>query len=179
MPNTINVENITDYLKKRFPDRIHSKPAYIAEIIKELSKENINYIEELEDLVTKYSPEEYLSRSENEMGFRLADVGVIRSLLVAKKIDEINNIIESWNLKLEALQDRRDERPFVDIGGGVASYLTKSGNKIMIEAANVEELMEISFDELGDRIGTGLPYLRRLESRLDSFRNLLLSNENA
>jgi len=143
------------------------------------SKENIKNIEDLKDLVARYPPDEYVSKSENKMGFRLADVGVIRSLLVARKIDEINNIIKSWDLSLAEFQDSMDEKPFVDIGNGIASYLIKSEDSIMIKATNVEELLEISFDELGDRIGTGLPYLRRLESRLEAFRELLLSKPKA
>jgi hypothetical protein len=173
----INTENITDYLKKCFPDRAHAEPKHISEIITELSKENIIYIEDIDNLMGLYPLDKYISKSEDEMGFRLADVGVIRSLLVAKKIDEINGIIKGWGslpIKPEKLQDTA---PFVNIGGGIASYLMKSGNNIKIVATNVGEL-EISFDELGDRIGTGLPYLRRLEARLESFRKVLFAEGN-
>jgi hypothetical protein len=127
----------------------------------------------LEALVRKYPPDEYLSNMEHEIGVRLSDAGVIRSLLVAKKIDEINNIIDSWRPLPAKPGYFRDPNPFVDIGGGVASYLEKSGNSIRIHASNVGEL-DISFDELGNRIGTGLPYLRRLVSRLETFKELLL-----
>ena len=179
MPLTkIDVENITDYLKRNFPDRVHAKSGHVSEIIEELSKENIENIEDLEDLVAKYPPDEYVSKSEHEMGFRLADVGVIRSLLVARKIDKINSIINCWKPLPTKPEKLQDSNPFVNIGSGVASYLVKSGKSIKIHATNVGEL-EISFDELGDRIGTGLPYLRRLESRLDAFKEMLLSKAKA
>jgi hypothetical protein len=179
MPITkIDMENITDYLKKRFPDRVHAQPRHVSEIVEELSKENIKSIEDIDDLVAKYPLNEYISKSEHEMGFRLADVGVIRSLLVAKKIDEINNIINSWRPLPITPETLRDLDPFVNIGGGIASYLMKSGNNIKIDATNVGTL-EISFDELGNRIGTGLPYLRRLAARLESFREILLSGAKA
>jgi len=143
----------------------------------DLSKEDIKNIEDLEALVEKYPPGEYLSKMEHEMGSRLADVGVIRSLLVAKKIDEINGIINSWTLpaKHETL---KDPDPFVNIGSGIASYLMKSGGSIKIYATNVGEL-EISFDQLGNRIGTGLPYLRRLKGRLEAFKKILLESDAA
>ena len=54
-----------------------------------------------------------------------------------------------------------------------ASFLPeKSGDRINIDAANVGEL-DISFSELGNRIGTGMPYLRHLMSRLSPFHDLL------
>jgi hypothetical protein len=172
----INFENFTDYLKAHFSDRNHAQPKYVLEIMDELSKENIKNIEDLEALVQKYPPEEYLSKMEHEIGIRLGDVGVIRSLLVARKIDEINDIIRSWKpfpTKCEVLQD---PDPFVNIGGGIASYLMKSGDSIKIYATNVDELLDISFDELGGRIGTGLPYLRRLEGRLEAFKKILFES---
>jgi hypothetical protein len=175
MTNTqIDQENLADYLKNHFSDRSHAPYKHVLEIMDELSREDIRNIEDLEALVKKYPPNEYLSKMEHEMGFRLADVGVIRSLLVASKIDEINGVINRWQPPLMELPDSMDEKPFVDIGRGITSYLMKSEDKIKIKAANVEELLEISFDELGNRIGTGLPYLRRLESRLEEFRKILL-----
>jgi hypothetical protein len=179
MSNTkIDLEKITDYLKIHFPDRIHSQTKYVLEIIDELSKECINNIEDLENLLTKYPPNEHVPRLEHEIGIRLSDVGVIRLLLVAKKIDEINSTIDSWGplpVKPETLQD---PTPFVNIGVGISSYLMKSGDRIKILATNEGEL-EISFDELGNRIGTGLPYLRRLEGRLEPFREILSSRAKA
>jgi hypothetical protein len=66
-----------------------------------------------------------------------------------------------------------DQEPFVNIGKGIASYLKKSGNRIKIYTEKEEEL-DISFNELGVRIGTGLPYLRRLANRLDPFKNYMI-----
>ena len=179
MPLTeIDLESITDYLKRRFPDRIHGQPKHVSEIIDELSKENINNIEDIEDLVMRYPPNEYVSKLEHEIGIRLADVGVLRSLLVAKKIDEINDIIDGWRpLPIEP-ETLRDLNPFVNIGSGISAYLMKSGDDIKIYATNEGEL-DISFDELGNRIGTGLPYLRRLAGRLESFREVLSQEARA
>jgi hypothetical protein len=174
----INQHNILDYLKKRFPDRVHAQPTSVSEIIDELSKENINNLEDIESLMIRYPPNEYVPKLEHEIGIRLSDVGVLRSLLVAKKIDEIKDIIDGWR-PLPIEPDRlRDSNPFVNIGGGISSYLMKSGDSIKVYATNVGEL-DISFDELGNRIGTGLPYLRRLESRLESFREILSQEANA
>jgi len=179
MPNTeIKSEKIVDYLKTHFPDRVHAQAKYVSEIIDELSKEGINTIEDLDDLLANYPPIKYVLQLENEIGIRLSDVGVIRSLLVARKIDEINRIIDSWK-PLPAKPERmQDLSPFVNIGSGIASYLMKSGNRIKILTTNEGEL-EISFDELGNRIGTGLPYLRRLAGRLELFRDALSSEAEA
>ncbi len=86
----IDPEKFTDALRRYFPNRVHAQAEHISEIIDELSKEGINSIEGFEDLLTKYPPDEYAPKLENEIGFRLSDIGVIRSLLVAMKIDEIN-----------------------------------------------------------------------------------------
>lgn len=172
----INQENLSSYLKKRFPDRDHAQSTQVMQIIDELLKEGIDNIGDLEALVKRYPTDEYFLKMEHEIGIRLGDVGVIRSLLVARKIDEINSIIDSWKplpIKHEKFQDTA---PFVNIGMGIASYLIKSGNSIKIYTTNVGEL-EISFDELGNRIGTGLPYLRRLKSRLEAFKAILFSNQ--
>ena len=107
----------------------------------------------------------------------MADVGVIRSLLVAKKIDEINEVIQGWSPLPAEPKILKDEIPFIGAKIGISSYLMKSGNSLKIYATNVGEL-EISFSELGNRIGTGLPYLRRLMSRLDPFHEYLLSKTN-
>ncbi len=103
---------------------------------------------------------------------RLADVGVIRSLLVAKKIDQINEIIHGWGPLPAEPKILRDNIPFIGAKEGLPSYLKKSGDRIKIDAANVGEL-DISFSELGNRIGTGMPYLRCLMSRLSPFHDLL------
>jgi len=100
-----------------------------------------------------------------EIGVKSTDVGVIRSLLLARKIDEIKSVIESWGPLPAEPRDLMDQEPFVDIGCGVASYLMRSGDNIKIHTTNVYDL-EITFEELGNRIGTGLPYLKRLMERL-------------
>ena len=168
----IDLEKFTDYLKTRFSDRDHAPSKHVLEIMDELSKEDIKNIEDLDALVKKYPPEKYLSKLEHESGMRLGDVGVIRSLLVARKIDAINSVIESWRPSLAKVSDKKDKTPFVDIGGGIESCLMKSGDNIKIHTTNAGDL-EISFDELGNRIGTGLPYLRRLEGRLEAFKKIL------
>jgi hypothetical protein len=178
MPSTkIGMEDLIAYLKKRFPDRVHATSKNVSEIIAELSKEGINDIEGLENLVTEYPPDEYVIKLAHESGFRLADVGVIRSLLNARKIDEIKDVIKGWG-DLSKVPDMQDRVPFVSIGGmgdEIASYLMKEGSIIKIRTTNEGDL-EITNDELGNRIGTGLPYLRRLEARLEEFR--LILNEN-
>lgn len=179
MTNTkIDLEKIVDYLMIHFPDRVHAQAKYVSEIIDELSKEGINNIECLEELLANYPPNEYIPKLENEIGIRLSDVGVIRSLLVARKIDEINEIIDSWRPLPMNPETMRDLSPFVNIGSGISSYLMKSGNRIKILATNEGEL-DISYDDLGNRIGIGLPYLRRLAGRLESFRDILSSEARA
>lgn len=174
----IDQEKFTDALRRYFPNRVHAQAKHISEIIDELSKEGINSIESFEDLLTKYPPDRYAPKLENEIGFRLSDIGVIRSLLVAMKIDEIKSVIDEWGpLPIEPKRIQ-DSAPFVNIGNGVASYLMKSGNRIKILATNEGEL-EISYDELGNRIGTGLPYLRRLAGRLEVFKEILSAEMKA
>ena len=180
MPNTkIDLEILVDYLKIHFPDRVHAQAKYVSEIIDELSKEGINNIEDLEDLLINYPLNEYVPKLETEIGIRLSDVGVILSLLAARKIDEINRIIDSWRPLPMKPETMRDLSPFVNIGSGIASYLMKSGNRVKILATNERELLDISYDELGNRIGMGLPYLRRLAGRLESFRDILSSEAKA
>jgi hypothetical protein len=175
MTNTkICQENLTNYLKERFSDRDHAQSKHVLEIMDELSKEELENIEDLEALVRKYPPNEYFSKSEHEIGTRLSDVGVIRSLLVARKIDEINKIIQSWGPIPTEKEGFRDAEPFVYIKHDIASYLKISRNRVKIDATNVGDL-EISFEELGNRIGTGLPYLRRLMNRLETFRSQLFA----
>lgn len=174
----INEKDLISHLRTRFSDRIHAQTKYVSDIIDELSKEGINTIPDLDRLLEDYPTNDYIPQLENEIGIRLSDVGVIRSLLVARKIDEINRIIDGWGpLPIEP-EPRRDRSPFVRIGSGIASYLIKSGDRIKILDTNAGEL-DISYDELGNRIGIGLPYLRRLESRLESFRAILSSEARA
>jgi hypothetical protein len=174
----IDKQDLVDYLRTRFLDRIHAQTKYVSDIVDELSKEGINTIDDLDELLKNYPPNEYLPQQENEIGIRLSDVGAIRSLLVARRIDKINKIIDSWGPLPAELKPRRDPDPFVSIGRGIASYLVKSGDRIKILTTNAGEL-NISYDELGNRIGMGLPYLRRLESRLESFRAILSSETRA
>ncbi len=174
----INNQDLVGYLRIRFLDRIHAQTKYVSDIIDELSKEGINTMDDLDALLTNYPPNEYLPQLENDIGIRLSDVGAIRSLLVARKIDEINRIIDSWGPLPVEPEPRRDRSPFVSIGSGIASYLVKSGDRIKILDTNAG-VLDISYDELGNRIGVGLPYLRRLASRLESFRAILSSEARA
>ena len=88
-------------------------------------------------------------------------------------IDKIKDVIKSWGDLPPMPKDLPDQETFVNIGGKIASYLVKSGTNIKIRTTNVGDL-EITNDELGNRIGTGLPYLRRLEARLEAFREILM-----
>lgn len=170
----INLLNLGTYLRKVFSDRVHSEPKYVSEIVNELSKENLKYIKDVEYLIRKYPLETYVIPLDVESGVISADVGVIRSLLVARKIDEINDVIKGWGHPLPGPKNLQDKEPFINIRGGITSYLIKSGDNIKIRAANAGDL-EITNDELGNRIGTGLPYLRRLKERLEPFHEYLLS----
>jgi len=170
----VNPLNLGSYLRKVFPEREHSEPKYVSEIVNELVKENCKYLKDVESLIKKYPLETYVLPLDVESEIISTDVGVIRSLLGAKKIDEINDVIKSWRplpLRPENLQD---QEPFVNIGGRIASYLIKSGDNIKILAANAG-VLEITNEELGNRIGTGLPYLRLLKERLDPFHKYMLS----
>jgi hypothetical protein len=170
----INVLSLSTYLKEAFPDRIHAEPKYVSSLVRDLIRENCRYIKDIQTLIEKYSPDQYISPLDAKIGVKSSDVGAVRSLLVAKKIDEIKNTIENMP-SLAELPDLRDEKPFVSAGSGIENYLIKSGNNIKIEATNVGELLEISFEELGDRLGTGLPYLNRLKDRLQLFYKYLKS----
>ena len=75
-----------------------------------------------------------------------------------------NERMNSLKPPLAELPDLIDERPFVDVGNGIASYLIKSGNNIKKRATNERELLEISFDELGDRIGKPTAEMGRNET---------------
>jgi hypothetical protein len=170
----INQTNLGAYLRTVFSDRDHSEPKYVSEIVNELFKENCKYIDDVEALIGRYPVDNYVDPLDVESGIRSTDVGVIRSLLVARKIDEINEAINGWEPPLSELPDLLDGIPFVNVGGGIASYLMKSGNSIKIHTTNAGDL-EITNNELGNRIGTGLPYLRRLMARLNPFHTYLVS----
>ena len=170
----ISQQNLLNYLNKHFANKIHAKTEYMLEIINDLSKEGFNQIQDIDKLIADYPPEKYIPKIESETGSEMSDIGIIRSLLVAKKIDEIRSVIESWIPLPPEPKDLRDPIPFVDVGSGIASYLMKSEDNIKIHTTNAGDL-EITFDELGNRIGTGLPYLRRLKERLDPFHTYLLS----
>ncbi|VVB63050.1 Region found in RelA / SpoT proteins [uncultured archaeon] len=170
----INLDSLGAYLRKALSDREPSEPKYVSEIIDELLGENCKYIKDVEFLIKKYPLEKYVLPLDAESGIVSTDVGVIRSLLVAKKIDEINEVIKSWKPLPPKPANLQDQKPFVRIGGGIASYLMKLGDNIKIRTTNVGDL-EIANYELGNRIGTGLPYLRRLMERLEPFHTYLLS----
>ena len=141
--------------------------------IDELLKENLKYIRDIDALIQKYPLETYVDPLDKESGIISTDVGIIRSLLVARKIDEINEVIESWKPLPSRPKNLKDYDPFIKAGGRIASYLIRSDDDIKIWTANAGTL-EITNEELGNRIGTGLPYLRRLKDRLVSFRTYML-----
>jgi hypothetical protein len=174
----INQLSLGAYLRRVFPDRDHSEPKYVSEIVDELLKENCKYIKNVESLIKKYPLETYVLPLDAESGVISTDVGIIRSLLVAKKIDEINDVIKNWRPLPPEPENLQDREPFVNIGSKIASYIMKSGDNIKIQTTNVGDL-EITNDELGNRIGTGLPYLRRLMERLEPFHTYLLSEAAA
>lgn len=167
----IDLNRLTAYLHAQFPNRIHSEPNYVQELANELIEENIRSIDDLNNLLNLYPPDQYILPLDED-NIQLADVGVIRSLLFAKKIDEINKIIDGWGPLPEEPDNLRDSIPFTGNKRGT-SCLIKLGNRIKIDAANVGKL-EISYSELNNRIGMGLPYLRHLMSRLDHFHDLLI-----
>lgn len=168
----LDIKNLAAHLHAQFPNRIHADSRYIHALIHELIEGNYYSIDDLQKFLTLYPPSQYISMLEEESSEKLSDVGVIRSLLVAKKIDEINEIINGWGPLPAEPKILVDEIPFIGAEEGLPSYLKKSGDHIKINAANVGEL-DISFSELGNRIGTGMPYLRRLMSRLSPFHDLL------
>jgi putative GTP pyrophosphokinase len=163
----INLDSLAAYLPKLFPDRVHAEPKYLSELLIDLSEEGYKYISDIDNLVTNYPPDKYIPQTEREIGVKMADVAVIHSLLFAKKIDEINEVIRNWGPLPTEHAYLKDKRPFVR-----DSYLIKSGDSIKISTSNVGEL-EISFEELGNRIGIGLPYLKRLMEQLEPFRTSL------
>lgn len=168
----LDIESLAAYLHAQFPNRTHAESKYLHALIHELIEGNCKSIDDLQDLLTLYSPNQYIYPLEEESDIRLSDVGIIRSLLVAKKVDEINEIIYGWGPLPAEPKILRDKIPFIGAEKGIPSYLMKSGNSIKIDAANVG-VLEISFSELGNRIGMGLPYLRLLLSRLGPFHDLL------
>jgi hypothetical protein len=69
-------------------------------------------------------------------------------------------------------RDFIDPEPFVMVDQDVRAHLMKDGEKIKIFTPN-QGSMEISEEELGDRIGTGLDFLELLSRRLDAFHDLI------
>jgi hypothetical protein len=90
----------------------------------------------------------------------------------ASKIREINDKIRSWGQLPGDPYELIDSKPFAWVGAGVGAFLKKEGDRIKIYTTNVGDL-EISEEELGDRIGTGLDFLELLSRRLDAFRDLI------
>lgn len=171
--NKIDVESLANFLHEQFPNRFHAELDHVYKLSSELSEEDINSIDDLNILLSLYPMKQHIFQFEQENNGKLSDVAVIRTLLVANKINEINKIIQGWGPLPAEPRILRDETPFIGAKMGVPSYLLKNGQTVKIEAANVGEL-DISYSELGNRIGTGLPYLRRLISRLEPFHDLLL-----
>jgi hypothetical protein len=94
----------------------------------------------------------------------------------ANKIREINDKIRSWGELPADPPILLDSRPFVKVAPDVMAYLMKDGKKIKIHTTNDGDL-EISEEELGNRIGTGLDFLELLSRRLDAFRDLIFKEE--
>ncbi len=88
----------------------------------------------------------------------------------ANKIKEINEEISGWG-QLPAI-NLIDSEPFVVVNRNVMAYLMKEGDKIKIHTTMQGDL-EISEQELGDRIGTGLDFLELLSRRLGAFKDLI------
>lgn len=92
------------------------------------------------------------------------------------KIREINDKIRSWGELPPDPPVFVDPKPFVKVNMNVMAYLMKEGERIKIHTTNRGDL-EISEEELGDRIGTGLDFLELLSRRLDAFRDLIFKRE--
>ena len=92
----------------------------------------------------------------------------------ANKIREINDKIRSWGELPEAPPVVIDVKPFAKVNINVMAFLMKDGERIKIHTTNQGNL-EISEEELGNRIGTGLDFLELLSRRLDAFRDLLFT----
>lgn len=90
------------------------------------------------------------------------------------KIKEINEKIRSWG-QLPA-DKFVDPEPFVKVSRDIRAYLMMDDGKIKIHTTNQGDL-EISAEELGNRIGTGLDFLELLSRRLDAFRDLIFLRE--
>lgn len=88
-----------------------------------------------------------------------------------EKIEEINEIILSWGTLPKHPATLIDSESFLP-KRYPGAYLMKSGNSIKIHTENAGEL-GISFGDLSDRIGIGLPFLEYLRNRLDGFRMYL------
>lgn len=88
------------------------------------------------------------------------------------KIREINEKIRSWG-QLPTDKTFVDPEPFVKVSSDIRAHLKLDGGKIKIHTTSSEGDLEISEEELGDRIGTGLDFLELLSRRLDAFRALM------
>jgi hypothetical protein len=127
---------------------------------------------ELRKLIEKEAPT-LKDASMNE----LIDTGLIRigiKNIYKNKVSDINNVIDSWGPLPSYPYELIDSDPFVTVSPSVKAYLKKEGDKIKIYSTNVGN-MEISEEELGDRIGTGLDFLELLSNRLDTFKDYMLS----
>ena len=90
----------------------------------------------------------------------------------ANKVREINDKIRSWGQLPGDPYELTDPKPFAQVRSDVGAFLKKEGDRIKIHTTNVGDL-EISEEELGDRIGTGLDFLELLSRRLDAFKDLI------
>ena len=89
----INFDSLKAYLIKRFPDRIHSKPDAISELVSELRKSGYESIGKLERALDA-SNEAFLAYEKEEKAF-FFDVGVVRLSL---NIYDKNFLdIQSWD----------------------------------------------------------------------------------
>jgi hypothetical protein len=88
------------------------------------------------------------------------------------KVREINEKIRSWGQLPWDPYELIDSKSFTPVSSGVGAFLKKEGDRIKIHTTNVGDL-EISEEELGDRIGTGLDFLDLLSRRLDAFKDLI------
>jgi hypothetical protein len=92
------------------------------------------------------------------------------------KIREINEKIRSWGQLPTDRPTLIDPEPFVKVSSDVRAHLMMDGGKIKIHTTKQGDL-EISEEELGNRIGTGLDFLELLSRRLDAFKSLIFSGK--
>lgn len=97
-----------------------------------------------------------------------------RNILFEQKVREIKDEINRWGALPGDPYELIDSAPFATVSYDVKAYLKKVGGQIKIYSTNVGDL-DISVEELGDRIGTGLDFLELLSRRLNAFKVLIFS----